>query len=179
MTDINEHLLRLSRLGRVEIRREQINLSAMAEEVIATLRGASPKRVAEIFIQPEMEVLADQALMRVVLENLFSNAWKYSSKQPQTFIHFSKRSLFNKSVAYCVQDNGIGFDPKRAESLFEPLRANPADPLAGAGVGLATVQRIIARHGGTVWAESKPGSGASFCFTLVESAENLHFDKSL
>jgi signal transduction histidine kinase len=82
-------------------------------------------------------------------------------------------------VAYCVQDNGIGFDPKRAESLFEPLRADPADPLAGAGVGLATVQRIIARHGGTVWAESKPGSGASFCFTLVESAENLHFDQSL
>jgi light-regulated signal transduction histidine kinase (bacteriophytochrome) len=118
-------------------------------------------------IQPGLEAEADPVLMRTVLENLLSNARKFTSRSPAARIQFGAQRSSDGSLAYFVRDNGLGFDPSYAVKLFGPFQhLHSETDLRGAGIGLAAVQRIIHKHGGRVWAEGTPGKGASFYFTL-------------
>lgn len=162
-----DDLLRLSRISRAELRLERFDLSAAAQRILNRLRAAEPGRSVELSIEPETEVNADPGLMAVVLENLLSNAWKYSSKRAVSRIELSSRKGADDQRVYCISDNGAGFDPRQAPRLFKPFtRLHDAREFPGIGVGLATVQRIIQRHGGQIWAESDGKSGAQFMFTL-------------
>jgi signal transduction histidine kinase len=161
-----DDLLNLARVTRAEMHREPVDLSALAAVLADELRKREPVRQAEVLIEPGLETRADPRLVRVALENLLSNAWKFSSKHPAPRIEFGQ-ALVNGAAAFFVRDNGAGFDPAYAGRLFGAFqRLHAATEFPGTGVGLATVQRIIHRHGGTVWAESAVGRGATFYFTL-------------
>jgi signal transduction histidine kinase/ActR/RegA family two-component response regulator len=166
MQDVVSDLLRLSYISRSEITREPVDLSAMAIEALKRLKVANPHRQVATVIEPGIVVEVDRGLISIVMENLLSNAWKYSSKRADARIEFSvDRS--SGSPRYVVNDNGAGFDPRYAERLFKPFqRLHSAAEFPGTGVGLATVQRIVAKHGGTIQGESSPGQGARFSFTL-------------
>ncbi len=167
MSGLIEDLLRLARFARLELKHEKVNLTILAQEQMARLQAAAPDRPAEFRIQRELETLCDQGLIRIVLENLFSNAWKYSSQQPQTLIEFGSVPQSDGGAAFFVRDHGAGFDMRYADKLFAPFqRLHHEREFAGTGVGLATVQRIIHRHGGRIWAEAAVNAGATFFFTL-------------
>lgn len=163
-----DDLLRLSMIGRAELRLAPVDLGAIATKIMQRLRGADPERMAEVRIQTGVEVQADAGLMGVVLENLLSNAWKYSSKQGRSEIEFARVEQDGKTV-YRITDNGAGFNANMANHLFKPFsRLHAAKDFPGIGIGLATVQRIIQRHGGEIWARSDgEGRGAQFFFTLA------------
>ena len=167
MSRLIDDLLRLSRISRAELRLESVNLAAIATKIVERLRSSAPERAVSFKVDIAGEVRADSGLMSVVLENLLSNAWKYSSKREHSEIEFSLREEDGRSV-YCVCDNGAGFNGEMAGQLFKPFtRLHAANEFPGVGVGLATVQRIIQRHGGEIWARSDGhGRGAHFCFTL-------------
>jgi light-regulated signal transduction histidine kinase (bacteriophytochrome) len=138
----------------------------MAEEIVAAHRVAEPEREARVRVQPGLRAWADPGLTRVVLENLLSNAWKYSGKESCARIEFGEMESAGERAFY-VRDNGVGFDMRHAEHLFAPFqRLHRAAEFEGTGVGLATVQRIVRRHQGGIWAEAKPKKGATFYFTL-------------
>jgi len=161
-----DDLLALSRVTRRELNPETVNLSALAEAVVTELRQAQPGREVDFVIAREINVNGDSTLLRLVLENLFSNAWKFTDKQPAARIEFGSNQYEGKPT-YFVRENGAGFDMAYADKLFAPFqRLHSADEYPGTGVGLATVQRIIRRHGGDIWAEGKVGEGATFYFTL-------------
>ncbi|MET0532956.1 MAG: ATP-binding protein [Steroidobacter sp.] len=167
MASLIDDLLRLSHITRTELQVEQTNLSSAATKIMTRLRNADPKRDADIAIQPDMSARADAGLMSVVLENLLSNAWKYSSKREHSRVEFSSHRDDAGRVVYSVKDNGAGFNPNHADRLFKPFtRLHDARQFPGVGVGLATVQRIVQRHGGEIWAASDGQSGAQFMFTL-------------
>jgi signal transduction histidine kinase/CheY-like chemotaxis protein len=170
MQSVISDLLRMAQVGRAGVSWGSVDLSAIAEEIVARLRRAEPDRRVETSIEPGLVVEADAGLMTNVLENLLSNAWKYSGKRAVARV--TLRADRSSDVArYIVEDNGAGFDPKYAERLFKPFqRLHSANDFPGTGVGLATVQRIIAMHGGTIRAESAPGQGARFIFTVGSSA---------
>lgn len=166
MAQLIDDLLNLSRVSRAEMEPVPINLSSLAHNVIRDLRQSQPQRIVEVMISPEMIARGDQRLMRVVLENLLGNAWKFSSKQEYARIEFGTEGA-NQKRTYFVRDNGAGFDMVYANKLFgtfQRLHANAEFP--GIGIGLAIVQRIIHRHGGRVWAEGAVDKGATFYFTL-------------
>lgn len=166
MSELIDALLALSRMMRAELRRQSVNLSALAETITETLRNADPQRRLEFVIAPDLVVQADTAMLRAVLENLLGNAWKFSSKVEQARIEFGATTGEDGPVFF-VRDNGAGFDMQYADKLFQPFqRLHGVSEFPGAGVGLATVQRIIKRHGGRIWAESALGQGATFYFTL-------------
>jgi signal transduction histidine kinase/streptogramin lyase len=166
MGQLIDDMLRLARVTRADVHRERVDLSALAEEVMRRLRGSDQGRVVEAVITPGLVALADPRLMRIALENLLGNAWKFTGKQSRARIEFGE-AVRDGVAAYYVRDNGAGFDMQYAEKLFGPFqRLHTADQFPGTGVGLATVQRIIHRLGGRIWAESAPGEGASFYFTL-------------
>ncbi|WP_171013491.1 ATP-binding protein [Chitinivorax sp. B] len=166
MEQMIEDLLMLSQTVRAEPRLTRVNLSTIAQEVADELRGRAPWRNVRFVITPAIEVDADCGLIRQVLQNLFENAWKYSSQQPSALIEFG-RDEQEGTDCYFVRDNGVGFDMKFADKLFSPFRRLHSDSeFEGTGIGLATVQRIIQRHHGNIWAKSAPGSGATFYFTL-------------
>jgi light-regulated signal transduction histidine kinase (bacteriophytochrome) len=143
-----------------------VDLSALARTIVAQLGRSEPDRHVECVIAEGVTASADAALLRLVLENLLGNAWKFTSKQPAPRIEFGTVSS-NGSVAYVVRDNGVGFDMAHASKLFGAFqRLHSATEFPGTGIGLATVQRIVHRHGGRVWASAEPGRGASFYFTL-------------
>lgn len=163
-----DDLLALSRLTRSEMRREDIDLSAMARDLVAELTPAQPTGSARVTIQPSLMVRGDRTLIRSLLQNLLSNALKFSAKKPDPMVEFGRIVKDGESVLF-VRDNGAGFDMAHAAQLFAPFhRLHRADEFEGNGVGLATVQRIVHRHGGRVWAESSPDSGATFYFTLPQ-----------
>ena len=168
MSRLIDDLLRLSRISRAELRLERVNLGALATKIVERLRGAAPERTVSFKLDVAGEVQADGGLMSVVLENLLSNAWKYSSKREHSEIEFSLRKEPDGRTVYCVTDNGAGFNNEMAGQLFKPFsRLHAANDFPGIGIGLATVQRIIQRHGGEIWARSEGnGRGAHFCFTL-------------
>jgi light-regulated signal transduction histidine kinase (bacteriophytochrome) len=146
---------------------EQIDLSEMADGLTAQLRAAAPERRADVVIQRGLDARGDRALLRVVLDNLLSNAWKFTSKLPWTAIEMATMTQADGTVAFFVRDNGVGFDMQYADKLFAPFqRLHRQEEFGGDGVGLATVQRIVHRHGGQVWAEAHLGEGAAFFFTL-------------
>jgi PAS domain S-box-containing protein len=164
-----DDLLNLSRVTRTDIHLEKADLSAMAQSIAADLQGAAPQRRAEFRIDEHLEATADPHLLRIVFENLMGNAWKFTSKRESACIEFGK-AQHNGSVAYFIRDNGAGFDPTYADRLFGAFqRLHDAREFPGTGVGLATVQRIIHRHGGRIWAEGAVGRGATFYFTLPEN----------
>jgi signal transduction histidine kinase/ActR/RegA family two-component response regulator len=168
MSALIDDLLRLAKVARLELRREPVNLSEMAVEIGEQLRLRHPERKVEFRVQEGAVVNGDAGLLRVVMENLFSNAWKYSAKRERTVIEFGRETKGGEA-AHFVKDNGAGFDMKSAEQLFIPFRRlHKETEFAGHGVGLATVQRVIHRHGGRVWAEAEAGKGATFYFTLPD-----------
>jgi light-regulated signal transduction histidine kinase (bacteriophytochrome) len=138
----------------------------MARKIVSDLAKEEPKRKVKVTIAPNMTANGDKNLLGLVLQNLLGNAWKYSSKTSKPIIEIGTLA-HNGKRAYFVRDNGVGFDMAYANKLFQPFqRLHKATEFAGTGIGLATVQRIIRRHGGEVWAESKLGEGATFYFTL-------------
>lgn len=166
MASLIDDLLNLSRAGTSALERSTIDLSKLASAVAEELRTAEPERNVYFTIAPSAMALADPGLMRVVLENLIRNAWKYSSKRLSARIEFGFRRL-GAQLVYFVRDNGAGFNSDFADRLFKPFqRLHTQGEFAGTGIGLATVQRIIARHGGRVWAEGAVDQGATFYFTL-------------
>ena len=158
-----ESLLDMSRIARVPLARVEVDLAPMAREVLGELQRANPERVVHVAIEPELRVDGDPRLLRLVLDNLLSNAWKFTRHQPRARIEIGRRP----DGAIVISDNGAGFDPTYTEKLFAPFqRLHSAEQFEGTGVGLATVQRIIRRHGGEIRAEGSPGQGATFWFTL-------------
>jgi signal transduction histidine kinase len=165
MDKLIEDLLKLSRLSRSDIQRSEIDLSAIAQQIATELSRGEPNRPVEFTISPGIAANCDERLLRVVIDNLLRNAWKFTKKQPNALIEFGR--LNGDSKAYFVRDNGVGFDMQYAGKLFGVFqRLHSAAEFAGSGVGLAIVQRVINRHGGKVWAEAKVNSGATFYFTL-------------
>ncbi|HEX6270918.1 MAG TPA: PAS domain S-box protein [Anaerolineales bacterium] len=166
MAQLIDDLLNLSRVSRAAIELVTINLSSLAHSVVRDLQQAEPTRIVEIMITPDLTAKGDQRLMRVVLENLLSNAWKFSSRREYARIEFGLQDA-NPQQIFFVRDNGAGFDMVYVNKLFgtfQRLHGNAEFP--GIGIGLAIVQRIIHRHGGRVWAEGAVDKGATFYFTL-------------
>ena len=166
MAELIDDLLNLSRLSRTGMILERVNLSPLAEDVIADLRAREPERQVEVSIQSELWAVGDRRLMRVALENLLGNAWKFSSKQPSPRIEVACSGQGGESV-FVVRDNGAGFDMAYAQKIFSPFqRMHSEREFPGTGIGLATVHRIVRRHGGRIWAEGAVGKGATIFFTL-------------
>lgn len=169
-----DDLLKLSRLTRSDIEYAPVDLSALAAEVVDELREADPDREVTVTIQPNVIVQGDARLLRVVLDNLFSNAWKFTGRTPQPRIEFGTLDYDDESVYY-VRDNGAGFDMAYIEKLFRAFqRLHKTSEFEGTGIGLATVQRIIHRHGGRIWAQAEVGEGATFYFTLGTDRRGQH-----
>jgi DNA-binding response OmpR family regulator len=166
MGQLIDDLLNLSRLSRGELQRERVNLTALAHTVVAELRQREPRRQVEVVIAQDLVANGDARLLRIVLDNLLGNAWKYSSKRDQARIEVG-RHYQNGTTVFFVRDNGAGFDMAYAAKLFTPFqRLHGAKEFPGTGIGLATIQRIIRRHGGRVWAEGEVNKGATFSFSL-------------
>jgi len=166
MAALIEDMLLLSRVSRAQLRFERVDLSALARAVTDELQRQNPEREVAVDIQPGLSAQADGGLMRVLLDNLLGNAWKYTSRTPHARIEL-KMEANEAGPFFVVRDNGAGFDMAHAGSLFQPFqRLHTADDFPGTGIGLATVQRIVDRHGGRVWAESAVGAGATVFFTI-------------
>ncbi len=166
MNHMIDALLSLSRLSSQPLARQPVNLSQLAGWVIADLQRVAPERPAVVRIAPGLQVQGDPTLLRMALENLLGNAWKYSAKVARPEIQFDTVDLDGRRV-FRVQDNGAGFDMRFADRLFGVFqRLHSSSDFQGTGVGLASVRRIVRRHGGEIWAEGEVGHGASFFFTL-------------
>jgi signal transduction histidine kinase len=160
-------LLTLARLSSQPLARQPVNLSQLAGYVVDDLRRAAPDRDAEVDIEPDLLTRGDPTLLRLVLENLLGNAWKYSARSPRAHIVLASVQHGGRT-AYVVRDNGAGFDMRSADRLFGLFqRLHSASEFPGHGVGLASVKRIVRRHGGDIWAEADIGRGAAFYFTLA------------
>jgi PAS domain S-box-containing protein len=165
MTQLIDDLLRLSRVTRTELQSELVDLSATARDIFVGLRAESGSRHVEEVVADDLTVWGDAQLLRVALENLIGNAWKFTRQQPLARIEFGRTA--DAQAAFFVRDNGAGFDMTYAHKLFGAFqRLHTETEFPGTGIGLAIVRRVIHRHGGRVWAESAPGQGASFFFTL-------------
>jgi signal transduction histidine kinase len=166
MARLIDGILDLSKISRRQVRREEVDLSAVAEQVIAELRLLEPERQAEVVIEPQMKVRGDIDLIGALLQNLLANAWKFTSKKELAHIHFASTIQDGKRVFF-IRDDGAGFDMTYAEKLFGTFqRLHTEEDFKGTGVGLATVRRIAHLHGGEVWAEGAVNQGATFYFTL-------------
>jgi light-regulated signal transduction histidine kinase (bacteriophytochrome) len=173
MSHLIDDMLNLTRLTRQEMQKMPLDLSAMAHSVAKFLSDAESMRQVEFRIQEGMEALADPVLMRAVLENLMGNAWKFTSHRASGALIEVGCEQKDKQLVYYVKDNGAGFDMEYAEKLFRPFqRLHSTHEFPGSGIGLASVQRVIHRHGGRVWAEGRVNEGATFYFTLACSEGN-------
>ncbi len=176
MGQLIEDLLQLSRVTRGELARAPVDLSALAQSVARRLKDASPDRAIEFLIQPGLAADADARLLEVALTNLLDNACKFSAMREVARIEFGRGASQDPAAqaatqAYFVRDNGVGFDTTHAAKLFGAFqRLHAASEFPGTGIGLATVQRIVHRHGGRIWAEAQPNQGACFYFTLGKPA---------
>jgi signal transduction histidine kinase len=166
MNSMIDSLLALSRLQSQPIKRQPVDLSQLARYVLEDLRSNEPEREADIHIEPGLVIQGDPTLMRIAIENLVGNAWKYSGQSPTTRIELRRETLAG-TPTFVIADAGAGFDMRFADRLFGVFqRLHSAKDFQGTGVGLASVRRIIRRHGGDIWAESEVGKGARFYFTL-------------
>jgi len=169
MGELINGLLDLSRMQRQELVRQQVNLSDMANYIVSDMRTNDPQRQVKVEIEADIQVQGDQRMLQSVIENLLNNAWKYSSKTENAEIAFATlaRQKDQEQTTYFVKDNGAGFNMKYIDKLFGTFqRLHTEDDFAGTGVGLATVKRIIEKHGGKIWAEAEVNEGATFYFTL-------------
>jgi two-component system, sensor histidine kinase and response regulator len=166
MSSVFDGLQMLFRLTSGEIRREEIDASAMAKQIVGELRASNPGWKAEVEIGPGILVSGDQRLVRILLANLLNNAFKFSAPKPQPSVSFGQEVVEGEPRVY-VRDNGVGFDMIDAHRLFGAFqRLHSESEFAGAGIGLATARRIVNRHGGRIWAEGAVGEGATFYFVL-------------
>ena len=168
MGEIIDALLALSKMMRADMFRQKVDLSAMACQIADHLKATAPDRAVEFVITNDLTADADPQLLGVVLENLLNNAWKFTSKQPRARIEVGSLLQSNGEQVFYVRDDGAGFDMVHAQKIFTPFkRLHKASDFQGTGIGLATVQRVIARHGGKIWASAAVDHGATFCFTLA------------
>lgn len=159
-------MLELARIGREEISRSRIDLGEFALEVYGALQQRDPQRLVKLVIAPDLIVFSDKTLLRIVVQNLLENAWKYTAYTEAPYIEFGQCEQAGRKVFF-VRDNGAGFNPALSKRLFLPFqRLHDVKVFPGDGIGLSTVQRIIQRHGGSIWAEGAVGKGATFYFTL-------------
>jgi signal transduction histidine kinase len=166
MGELITDLLRLANLSQTKLKAGPVQLSTIAQSVVKTLQANDPEREIEVRIEDNIATVGDSGLLWVVMENLLSNSWKYTSKVARPLIEFGTISEPDGNT-YFVRDNGAGFDMKYADKLFTPFqRLHGPSEFAGHGIGLATVERIVNRHGGRIWAKAEPGRGATFYFTL-------------
>ncbi|MDT3736403.1 MAG: ATP-binding protein [Denitratisoma sp.] len=166
MGRLMDDLLKLSRIGRAGLRLAETDLGGIAAGIFERLRSEEPERRMTARAAEGLRVRADAGLLRIALENLIGNAWKYTRRNADSRIEFGAREEDGETY-YFVRDNGAGFDMRHATKLFSPFqRVHAPGEYEGTGIGLAIVQRIVQRHGGRVWAESEPGRGSTFCFTL-------------
>ncbi|WP_187471228.1 CHASE domain-containing protein [Luteimonas viscosa] len=175
MDELIDALLKISRIAREPLRRTDVDLSGLAGECLAELQQSDPSRRVETVVEPGLEAGGDVALLRNLLQNLLGNAWKFTGGTEHARIEFGRAAgdgAMPGMVEFFVRDNGAGFDPAYASKLFRPFqRLHGADEFEGHGIGLATVKRIVERHGGTIRAEGAVGRGATFRFTLPARAE--------
>ncbi len=170
MGKLIDDLLALSRVSRAEIKKSSVDLSSLALQIIEDLRLRDPTRNVEVHIEPGLTAHADSGLLYAALENLLSNAWKFTSKKQNARIEFGQKEM-NGTWTYYVTDNGAGFDMAYVDKLFGAFqRLHSPNDFTGTGIGLATVRRIMRRHGGDVWAEASPDKGAVFYFHLGQSS---------
>jgi PAS domain S-box-containing protein len=166
MSRLIDDMLNLSRITRSELLREHINISKMAEDILAELKKGQPERRVQFSVAPTLVAEGDRSLVEILLKNLLENAWKFSGNSPLAQVSFGSLSK-DGLMAYYVKDNGVGFDMQYATKLFQPFqRLHSSRDYPGTGVGLAISQRIVQRHGGKIWVESQPGLGTTFYFTL-------------
>jgi len=169
MSQLIDDLLYLSRLDRSQLNRAKFNLSMLVRSVAAQIQGQQPARQVSIDVQEDLEVQADPNLLKIALENLLGNAWKFTSKRPAASIQFGV--IYEGEPVYFIRDNGAGFDMRYASKLFGVFQRLHADSeFHGTGIGLATVERIMLKHGGRVWANGEVDQGATFYFTLGVAA---------
>ena len=172
MQKLIDDMLSLSRVGKQEINREDVDLSKLVHDYLQDLKATEPARQAEFVIQDNVRANADPRMIHLALENLLRNAWKFTAKKEVARIEFGTTVKGDQNI-YFIRDNGAGFDMQFAEKIFEPFkRVHAEKEFGGTGVGLSIVQRVIARHGGKVWAEGIPGKGAVFYLTLPQSAKS-------
>ena len=166
MGNLIDDLLKLSRVTRAELKLVTVNLSDLVQSITQELRDLDPQRQVEISITPGLLTSGDPRLLQVALKNLMDNAWKFTSKQTQAGIEFGMEKN-RQGPVYYLRDNGVGFDPRYAHKLFSAFqRLHDASEFPGTGIGLATVKRVITKHGGQIWVEGAPGEGTTFYFTL-------------
>jgi PAS domain S-box-containing protein len=166
MSKLIDDILRLSRIGRAEMHLDAVDLSLMVKSISEDLKSSQPERQAQFNIAPGVNAWGDLYLLQIAMKNLLENAWKFTRKNRQTIIEFGVTEQAGKQ-AYFIKDNGVGFDLRYADKIFQPFQRLHSDrDYEGTGIGLAIIQRIVRRHGGNVWAESEPGEGATFSFTL-------------
>ena len=170
MGTLIEDLLLLSRISRSEMRYDKVNLSKLVKEISDDIQALQPERIVELIVMPDVMVYADRNLMRIVLENLLQNAWKFTSRHPTAQISFGITQNPDQTLAqttYFMHDDGAGFNMEQSSKLFGVFqRLHSTSEFSGTGIGLATVQRIIHRHGGKIWADAVIEQGATFYFTL-------------
>lgn len=170
MVELTDGLLSLTQLSHTNFKWETVDLSAYANSILAQYLEKEPARIVHATVEPGLLAQGDNVLLRQVLENLIANAWKFSSRKAQAEIHVGKEFDADLQDVYFVRDNGAGFDMARADKLFSVFqRQHSSEDFPGSGIGLATVNRIIARHGGKIWANSEVGRGSTFYFTLRAS----------
>jgi light-regulated signal transduction histidine kinase (bacteriophytochrome) len=167
MARLIDDLLEISRVTRKNMRRQRVNLTTLAREIEGQLRADRPERDVTFVIPEGLEVVGDPMLLRLALENLFNNAFKFTANRPRALIEFGAQEQ-NGKTTYFISDDGVGFDMAYADKLFVPFqRLHNRSQFPGTGIGLATVQRIVHRHGGRVWGEGRVDRGATFYFTLT------------
>ena len=169
MSSLIEDLLSLSRISRSELAPRTIDFTQLIADVAGTIRERYPQHAVELEVQPGMAVHGDARLLKLAMENLLDNAWKYTTHTPHAKVSVGSR-LEDQEQVFFVRDNGVGFDMAYSSKLFGPFQRLHSDAeYPGTGIGLVTVQRILARHGGRVWAEAQLSRGATFYFTLAEA----------
>lgn len=167
MARLIDDLISLARLARAAIRREQIDLSEMAQQIAGDLQRVEPQRGATFVIQSEMQLVGDSALIRLAMENLMGNAWKFTATRDSARIEVGMEHEGDACSVF-VRDNGVGFDPRYKDRLFRPFeRLHSASDFPGSGIGLASVAKIVALHGGQVWADAVEDEGATFRFCIA------------
>ena len=174
MGKLIDDLLLLAQVSRTDMNTEPVDLSAEVTAITAELHAREPGRAVRFAIHDGVRVTADRSLIRTVLQNLVENAWKFTAKRQDATIEFGTTTPRDARVCCYVRDNGAGFDPAFIDKLFQPFqRLHAVTDFPGTGIGLASVQRIVERHGGRVWAEGAVGEGASFYFTLSPASPRI------